>query len=253
MSASPLFGDIALAPLVFLAVFAFGTSIIGGVSGYGSGALMPLVLVPLVGPEPVVPIIALASMSTNTSRVMAYAPALDRRRALIVLIAATPTCMLGAYGYSLLTGRGALIVIGLMMVASVPLRRTMLHRGYRFGDGGLALASVFWGFLVGGTSGSGVILLSLLMAAGLQGRAVIATDAVVSIVTGVAKISVFGVAGVLDPQVIAVAVLIGLVAFPGAFLAKRLVERMPIHVHTAILDAVVLLGGGMMLLNALRR
>jgi len=75
----------------------------------------------------------------------------------------------------------------------------------------------------------------------------------VSIATGVAKISVFGVAGVLDPQVIAVAVLIGLVAFPGAFLAKRLVERMPIHVHTAILDAVVLLGGGMMLLNALRR
>jgi hypothetical protein len=37
--------------------------------------------------------------------------------------------------------------------------------------------------VVGGTSGSGVILLSLLMAAGLEGAAVIATDAVVSLVT----------------------------------------------------------------------
>jgi uncharacterized membrane protein YfcA len=253
MSASSLFGDISLLPLVLLAAFAFATSIIGGVSGYGSGALMPLVLVPLVGPAPVVPIIALASMFTNTSRVMAYAQAFDRRRALIVLAAATPTCMLGAYGYSLLTGRGALIVIGLMMVASVPLRRTLLHLGYRCGDGALAVGSFFWGFLVGGTSGSGVILLSLLMAAGLQGRAVIATDAVVSIVTGVAKIAVFGAAGVMDPQVIAVALLIGLVAFPGAFIAKRIVELLPIHVHTAILDAVVVLGGGMMLLNAVRQ
>src|SRR5262249_31900843 len=158
-----------------------------GVSGYGAGALMPLVLVPLVGPEPVVPIVALASMFTNTSRVIAYAASLDRRRALIVFLAATPTCMLGAYGYSLLSGEGALIVIGTMMVASVPLRRLAHRRGYRIGERGLAVGSLGWGFLVGGTSGAGVILLSLLMAAGLEGRAVIATDAIVSIVTGVAK------------------------------------------------------------------
>ena len=32
-------------------------------------------------------------------------------------------------------------------------------------------------------------------------------------------------------------------AFPGAFLAKALVDRLPVHVHTAILDAVVIGGG----------
>jgi uncharacterized membrane protein YfcA len=253
MSLMPAFGDIAVAELALLAVFAFATSIIGGVSGYGAGALMPLVLVPVVGAEPVVPIVALASMFTNSSRAMAFAPALDRRRAAIVLAAATPTCMLGAYGYSLLTGKGALIVIGSMMVASVPLRRTMLRRGFRCGDAVLAAGSAGWGFLVGGTTGAGVILLSLLMAAGLEGRAVIATDAVVSIVTGVAKLSVFGIAGIMTAQVIAVALLIGFVAFPGAFLAKRIVDRMPLKVHTAILDAVVIFGGGMMLFGAFRQ
>ena len=252
MSLIPAFGDIAIAELLLLAAFAIVTSVIGGVSGYGAGALMPLVLVPIVGAEPVVPIVALASMFTNTSRVIAFAAALDRRRAAIVLAGSLPTCMLGAYGYSLLTGRGALIVIGGMMVASVPLRRTMLRRGYRCGDAGLAAGSVGWGALVGGTTGAGVILLSLLMAAGLEGRAVIATDAVVSIVTGVAKLAVFGLAGIMTVKVIAVALLIGLVAFPGAFVAKWLVERMPLHVHTAILDAVVLLGGGVMLFRAFR-
>ncbi len=52
---------------------------------------------------------------------------------------------------------------------------------------------------MGGTTGSGVIFLSLLMATGLEGAAVIATDATVSVVTGVVKIAVFGVAGVLTP------------------------------------------------------
>jgi vacuolar-type H+-ATPase subunit I/STV1 len=51
---------------------------------------------------------------------------------------------------------------------------------------------------------------------------------------------------------VAFALLIGIVALPGAFLAKAFVERMPVHVHTAILDAVVLLGGVVMVAAALR-
>jgi uncharacterized membrane protein YfcA len=106
--------------------------------------------------------------------------------------------------------------------------------------------------LVGGTSGSGVILLSLLMASGLEGAAVIATDAVISVVTGLIKISVFGLAGVVTAQVLAFALLIGAIAIPGAFLAKAFVERMPVHIHTAILDVAVMVGGVVMITAALR-
>ena len=120
-------------------------------------------------------------------------------------------------------------------------------------DGGLAVASVFWGFVVGGTSGAGIILLSLLMAVGLEGAAVIATDAAISVIVGIVKIGVFGVFGAVTAKVVAVALLIGVVAFPGAFIAKALVERLPVHVHTAILDAVVLFGGAVMVFGALRQ
>jgi uncharacterized membrane protein YfcA len=98
--------------------------------------------------------------------------------------------------------------------------------------------------------GSGIILLSLLMAAGLEGGAVIATDATISIVIGLIKIAVFGVAGVVGAQVVAIALVIGVIAFPGAFLAKALVDHLPIHMHTALLDAVVLFGGAFVILRA---
>jgi uncharacterized membrane protein YfcA len=106
--------------------------------------------------------------------------------------------------------------------------------------------------VVGGTTGSGVILLSLLMAAGLEGAAVIATDATISMAISVIRISVFGLAGVVTAQVLAFALLIGIVALPGAYLARTFVERMPVHIHTAILDVAVIAGGAVMISSAAR-
>jgi uncharacterized membrane protein YfcA len=240
--------------LQLLAIAAMGvlTSLIGGVAGYGTGALMPLVLVPVVGAEPIVPITSISALMTNSSRATAFRKAIDWRRAALVMVAALPTCVLGAWGYTRLTSAGVLILIGSMLVLSVPLRRALRARGFRFDDRRLAIASVLWGVLVGGTSGAGVILLAMLMGAGLEGAAVIATDAVISVALGVVKIAVFGLAGVITGQVIAVALLIGIVALPGAFLARALVARLPIHIHTALLDAVVVLGGATMILRAMQ-
>ena len=99
--------------------------------------------------------------------------------------AAILTTVLGAYGYTRLSNAGAALVIGTMLILSVPLRRLAKRREVRIGDTGLGLGAVGYGLVVGGTSGSGVILLSLLMAAGLEGAAVIATDAAISVVTSV--------------------------------------------------------------------
>jgi uncharacterized membrane protein YfcA len=246
------FADISVAQLLLVAAVALFASVIGGLAGYGTGALMPLVLVPLIGAEPVVPIIAISAIVTNISRFAAYFRYADRRRALIVIAAAALTTALGAYGYTRLTGAGAALVIGGMLILSVPLRRLLKHRDVKIGDTGLGVGAVGYGVVVGGTAGSGVILLSLLMASGLEGAAVIATDAVISIATGLIKISVFGLAGVVTVQVLAFAALIGVIAIPGAFLAKAFVERMPLHIHAAILDAAVITGGMVMITAAQR-
>jgi uncharacterized membrane protein YfcA len=246
------FADISLLQLLLVACVALFTSVIGGLAGYGTGALMPLVLVPLIGAEPVVPIIAISAVFANLSRTAAYFRHVDRRRAMIVIAAAALTTALGAYGYTRLSNAGAALVIGTMLILSVPLRRLARRRNVRIGDAGLGASAIGYGVVVGGTSGAGVILLSLLMAAGLEGAAVIATDAVISIVTSLIKISVFGLAGVVTAQVLAFALLIGAIALPGTFLARAFVERMPVHIHTAILDVAVIAGGLVMISTAAR-
>jgi uncharacterized membrane protein YfcA len=169
-----------------------------------------------------------------------------------VIAAAALTTALGAYGCTRLSNAGASLVIGVMLISSVPLRRLLKRRDVRIGDTGLGVGAVGYGVVVGGTAGSGVILLSLLMASGLDGAAVIATDAAISVTTSIIKISVFGLAGAVTAQVLAFALLIGAIALPGAFLARRFVERMPVHIHTAILDVAVIAGGAVMIFSALR-
>ena len=252
-SLSSALAGISLAQFALIAGLALVASVVGGVSGYGTGALMPLVLVPIFGPEPVVPMLAISALVNNASRVAVYRHLVDWRRTLVVLPPALPLCLLGAWGYTKLTGRGAGLLIGSMMMLSVPLRRLLKRRGFGLTDRGLMISSAGWGAVAGGTTGAGVMLLSMLMAAGLQGAAVIATDAVISIGIGIAKVSVFGLAGSLGVRELAIAFLMGAMAIPGALIARTMVDRMPLKVHTAILDVVVIAGGAMMLASAITR
>src|SRR3954468_1631496 len=101
-SLSAALAGISLIELGLIAAVALFASVVGGVSGYGTGALMPLVLVPILGPEPIVPIVAISALFTNTARAVAYRQVVDWRRVLIVLPIALPTTALGAFGYTLL-------------------------------------------------------------------------------------------------------------------------------------------------------
>ena len=166
---SPAFADVSIYQLLLVAGVALFASVLGGVAGYGTGALMPLVLVPMVGAEQVVPIIALAGMLTNTGRTIAFLRFVDWHRVRLVLIGAIPPCLVTAYGYTLLTGKGAQLVIGTMLMLTVPLRYMLRRRAVVLHSRGLVLGSAGYGAAVGGTVGAGVILLSLLMSAGLAG------------------------------------------------------------------------------------
>lgn len=244
--------DVTLLQYAAVAVTAMVAAIIGGVAGYGTGLLMPLVLVPIIGAQAVVPVIGLSALFTNGSRLFAYRDVFEPRKAAIVAAAALPFCMLSAYGYTRLSGRGATLLIGVVLIVLVPLRHVMKRRFGELSDRGMAFAGMGYGALVGGTSGAGVLLLSILMAGGLEGAAVIATDAGISLALGVVKTVVFRSSGSLPWPSIVMALLIGVCALPGAFIARRLTRRMSLTTHTRILDGVVVIGGLLLMVQALR-
>src|SRR5262249_60655130 len=165
---------------------------------------MPLVLVPIVGPGPVVPIIAISATLTNPSRSLAFRRSIDWQRARLVVLAAVPTCILGAWGYTLLSGPGVMLLIGTMLLVAVILRRLVGRYDFKVRERGLVVGACGWGFVVGGANGAGVIIISLLMAAGLTGAAVIAAGAALSGAIGLSRRGGVWVGGVRTAQGLAV-------------------------------------------------
>lgn len=244
--------DVGAAQLALIGAIALAASILGGLAGYGTGLLVPIFLAPIVGVANVVPVMAVGMLFANGSRVAAFRRDLHWPCILRVLATGLPACIAGAYGYTLLAPRWIALLLGAFFVLSVPLRRWLARAGWRLGKRGMLVAGAGFGFINGGMTGVGLLLVSALMAAGLQGAALIGTDAVVSLAMGLAKVALFGSVSRLDAQLAAAGVLIGLATAPGAFIARRLLKVIPLHVHTAFMDVVVLAGGASFLWRAVQ-
>lgn len=92
--------------LIFVACAALVTSIVGGVAGYGTGLLMPLVLVPLIGAQAVVPILGVSAIFNNLSRIAAFRKDIAWAHVWGITLIAMPFCYVGAAFYSELSGPG---------------------------------------------------------------------------------------------------------------------------------------------------
>lgn len=245
------FFDLTVAQIALIGLTALGAQIVGGLAGYGTGLLMPLVLVPLIGAEAIVPVISLSAIVTNATRIAVFRDMVDIRKALLISACAIPTTLAGAYFYTQLSSKGAGLLIGSALIAIVPLRRFLAARAFKLGTRGGAMAGVVYGFLTGGTTGVGVLLISILLAMGLSGLQVIATDALTSVILGVTKTGVFIAAGALPPKLWMVALIIGGMATPGTLVAKWMARRFSAKLHDTLIEATIVIGGGLLVWRAL--
>lgn len=234
-----------------LGAMAFFAAIVGGLAGYGTGLLMPIVLVPVVGAEATVPILAVAGLFNNATRMAVFRNRVEWHRVWPIAAVAVPACLVGAGLYTVLSGPQAALLIGTTLIATVPGRRMLGQRRLAVGlRGSLGLGAVY-GLITGGTPGAGVVLITTLLAIGLGGTAVVATDAAISLIVGIAKVAAFQALGELPASSWLLAIMIGLIGIPGVFVARWLGTRMSVRLHGAVLDGAVVVGGCFLVLRGL--
>jgi uncharacterized membrane protein YfcA len=242
--------DVGAAQFVLIGGVAFFASVLGGLAGYGTGIIVPIFLAPVVGVTNVVPVMAVGMLIANASRAIAFWRDIHWPHVRRILLAGLPACVAGAWGYTRLDAHWVALLLGSFFVASVPMRRALAHAGWRLAARGVTVAGAGFGFVNGAMTGVGLLLISTLMAAGLEGAALIGTDAIVSVILEVAKIALFGSAARLDAELVLAGLLIGACTAPGGFVARWMLARIPIHVHTAFMEVVVLAGGASFLWRA---
>ncbi len=233
--------------LILACLVAFAASILGGLSGFGTGLVLPVFLVPLVGVTNVIPAMAVAMLINNGSRVVAFWREIAWAHVRRLLWLGLPACVAGAYGYTLLSANWIAALLGGFLLISVPLRRLLKRARLQLSRGAELGAGALFGFINGGMTGTGVVLISILMAAGVEGAALVASDAIVSVVMGLAKVALFGSLDALTPGVALIGLLVGACTAPGAFVARAVLKRIPAGVHAWLMEAIVVAGAAALL------
>jgi uncharacterized protein len=238
--------------LAAVALLALGAAIVGGMGGFGTGVILAAALVPLIGVKALVPVMAVAGVIINAGRFWFYRASLERRTLAVVLTAALPFLVFGTWLYSVLDAHAVGTILGCAVIASVPLRRILKRKAVHLGTPALAVGSGVFGFASGVATGTGVILVSLLLGTGMSGTAVLATDALVSIVLDLCKAVLFQRFDLLDAHAFFVGVVIGVASIPGSAIAAWLVTRVGARLHVLFIEGLILVGGASMLWHSWR-
>jgi len=238
--------------MIWLAVLvlALVAGTVGGIVGFGSSIMLMPALVLVVGPKSAVPVMAIAGLMANLSRVAVWWREVDWRVVAVYSLTAIPMTALGARTLVALNEYYVQIALGLFFLAMIPLRRWLLAAGIRIGLVGMAFAGALIGFLAGLVISIGPINTPFFLAYGLVKGAFVSTEAMASAMMGLTKSTVFRRFGALPAETLLQGLLVGSALMAGSWLSKRLMMKIePSHFRLAM-DGILFLAGIVMLATA---
>ena len=238
--------------LAYLFVLAVGlvAGTISGIVGTGSSIMLIPVLVYEFGPKEAVPIMAVAAVMANLSRIVAWWREVDWRACAAYSVTGVPAAARGARTLLVLPSRAVDIAIGLFLMAMVPARHWLAKRDIKITLWHLALGGAVIGYLTGIVVSTGPLSVPLFLFYGLTKGAFLATEAASSLGLYLSKSVTFERFGALDAAVFLKGLIAGSSLMFGAFIAKRFVLKLDPNVFRLVMDGIMLLAGLSMLWNA---
>lgn len=235
--------------MIWFGVLALGlvAGTLSGIVGFGSSIMLMPVLMLAFGPQEAVPIMAIAALLANFSRVLVWWREIDWRANAYYCVTAVPMAALGARTLLVLDPRIVEGVLGGLFLAMIPLRRWLSARGMRIEAWHLALVGAVIGFLSGMVASTGPINTPFFLAYGLVKGAYLSTEALGSMAIGITKAIVFQRFDALPLETVGRGLLIGASLMIGSRLAKGFVLRLDADQFRQLMD-LLLAGAGLVLL-----
>lgn len=237
----------------FLIILAIGlvAGTLGGIVGFGTSIMLMPALVLSFGPREAVPIMAIASIMANASRVAAWWREVDWRATAAYSATGIPAAALGAR--TLLTLPPGVVegVLGVFFIAMIFVRRWMARQHWQLNLWHLAAVGAGIGFLTGIVVSTGPINAPFFLAYGLVKGAYLSTEALGSLAVYLSKAITFRTFGALPVEAVAKGLIIGSTLVVGSFVAKRFVLKLDPERFRLLMDALLLAAGLTMLWAAL--
>jgi uncharacterized protein len=228
--------------LVLLPTALFAATL-AAVTGFGGAAVLLPVLVSVFGIRDAIPILTVAQLMGNGSRVWFNRGELQWKVVAWFALGAVPAALVGGYLFAAAPLAGLTRLLGAFLLLVVVWRHVRPRLSRTFPTpvfAGIGAGASFLSALLGSV---GPIMAPFFLAYGLLKGAYIGTEALSTVVMHVFKLIAYGQTAVLTLADVWIGLLLGPVMVAGSYLGKRIVDRVPEKAFVWIIEAVLGIAG----------
>lgn len=232
-----------IAQWLLVLVTALVASTLAGVTGFGGAAILLPVLVLFFGMRAAVPILTVAQLVGNGSRVWFNRRELNWGVVGWFALGGVPMALLGGYLFATAPLPALTRLLGAFLVIVVIWRRVRPRQPKPFpvpAFAGIGAGASFLSALLGSV---GPIMAPFFLAFGLVKGAYIGTEALSTVVMHVTKLVAYRSTAVLTAADVWIGLALGPMMILGSYMGKRILDRLPEQVFVLLIEALLLIAG----------
>jgi uncharacterized membrane protein YfcA len=237
------------AALALLAPVAFVAAALAAASGFGGAAVRLPALVAVFGVRAAIPILTVAQLVGNGSRVWFNRRELDLRVVGWFALGGVPLAFLGGTLFASAPPKPLTRLLGLFLLCVVAWRHLRPGTPRRPPLRSFAAIGAVASFLSALLGSVGPLMAPFFLAYGLVKGAYIGTEALATVVMHVTKLVAYRQAAVLGMDTAGVGLGLGPIMVAGSWVGKRIVDRLPANVFVALVELTLVAAGLLFLLQ----
>ncbi len=232
-----------LSELVLVAGAAFVAATLAAVAGFGGAAVLLPVLVASFGVRDAIPILTVAQLIGNGSRVWFNRHELQLPVVGWFALGAVPFAFVGGLLFASAPLSPLTRLLGLFLLLTVAWRHVRPGPPRRPPLRGFVLIGGLFSFLSALLGSVGPLMAPFFLAFGLVKGAYIGTEALCTVVMHVTKLVAYGQASILSARSVAIGVAMGPLMIAGSAVGKRIVDRLPERAFVMVIEGVLVVAG----------
>ncbi len=227
---------------------AFGLAFMSAVAGFGGGVVLLPVFSALFGLRAAVPVLTLTQLASNGGRVWFNRHHLNWRLVGWFALGAVPTAFVGSLVFASAPLGPLKLLLGVFLLVIVVWRRLrpVPRKPPELAFVGVGAGSGLGSALLGSV---GPLTAPFFLAYGLVKDAYIGTEAAGAVILHLAKLSGYGVGGLLDPSVLWLGVVLVPSTIAGTWVGKKAVHRVDEHMFVIMVEIGLLVAGVLLIVG----
>jgi len=235
---------------LLLIAIALVAGVLSAVVGFGGSALMLPALHEAVGPRDAVVALTVAQIVGNASKAWFNRREIDRMTLAWYIAGAAPLAVVGGLIFAAAPLQHLDWVLGLALLVLIVGRRALAHRKVQLTPKALLPVGAGTGLLSALAGFAGPLVAPFFLATGLVRGAYIGTEAAAALSVHAVKLPVYGLGGVVSQRAVLAGAALAPALIAGAWIGKRIVDRVSTKVFTVLVEAALLIAAIRMIVQA---